>query len=100
MAFTRQILNNSPFSIAGYKQLMEATDGMPVRFELAHEAHNTRRGSGHGGTDRPFRFAQGLSGQRRAAMVVDMALLPRPSPARLAKARVRHCGASAKRACP
>ncbi|MDO7836438.1 enoyl-CoA hydratase/isomerase family protein [Sphingobium sp. HBC34] len=57
IAFARQILENSPFSVAGYKRLMEATDGMPVRFGLAHEVHNTE-GVGPDMAERIARFAQ------------------------------------------
>lgn len=55
MGFARQILANSPFSIAGYKRLMEDTDGMPMRFGLAHEVHNTE-GFGPDMAERIARF--------------------------------------------
>lgn len=55
LAFAHRILANSPFSIAGYKRLMDATDGMPLRFGLAHEVHNTE-GVGPDMAERIARF--------------------------------------------
>jgi enoyl-CoA hydratase len=40
MAFARSVAANSPHSIAAYKKLMADTDGLPLRFGLAHEVHN------------------------------------------------------------
>jgi enoyl-CoA hydratase len=40
MAFARTITANAPHSIASYKKLMADTDGLPLRYGLAHEVHN------------------------------------------------------------
>lgn len=56
MAFARKIVDNSPFSIAGYKRLMEETDGMSLRSGLAHEVHHTK-GVGPDMAERIARFA-------------------------------------------
>jgi enoyl-CoA hydratase/carnithine racemase len=40
MAFARSVTANSAYSIAAYKRLMAETDGLPLKFGLAHEVHN------------------------------------------------------------
>lgn len=56
MAFAGRILENSAFSIAAYKRLMADTDGMPLRFGLAHEVHNCE-GLGADMAERIARFS-------------------------------------------